>query len=322
MKESQNQAEEVNKRAGTSLERFAETTGIVVKSLDEASKLIDDGKVVWSDAANGWVKAGDALANVSKTAKDSVNPFEAANNAMLAQAAAADKAKGGVSGLGAAQTEVYETVKKIVPVFDAATGKITGYREEMVRVKVGVDEFGAKTGKASEAVTKIAKETEKAQEAQRKWGEELAKMDFQKSMELIKQQTTLMAAQIESDTKKAVAAFESLNTGITSTGQVLSTLFKSYENYDNLSWSAIDKIEAQMEKENAFREKQFALQERMTEAQIRSMNAQTDALLKGDGLIKIDGAGLKPHLEAFMWEILQAIQVRVNADGLKLLLGV
>jgi len=322
LKESQKQAEEVNKRAGTTLERFAETTGIAVKTIDEASKLIDDGKVVWSEAANGWVKAGDALANVSKTAKDSVNPFEAANNAMLAQAAAAEKAGGSVKGLGGAQTEVYENVKKIVPVFDAATGKITGYREEMVRVKVGVDEFGAKTGKASESVAKIAKETEKAQEAQRKWAEELAKMDFQKSMELIKQQTALMVANIEADTKKAVAAFESLNTGITSTGQVLTQLFKSYENYDNLSWGAIDKIEAQMERENAYREKQFALQERMTEAQIKSMNAQTDALLKGDGLIKIDGAGLKPHLEAFMWEILQAIQVRVNADGLKLLLGV
>ena len=37
--------------------------------------------------------------------------------------------------------------------------------------------------------------------------------------------------------------------------------------------------------------------------------------------IKITGDGLQPHLEAFMWEILKAIQVRVNADGLKMLLG-
>ena len=38
-------------------------------------------------------------------------------------------------------------------------------------------------------------------------------------------------------------------------------------------------------------------------------------------MIKVDGAGLQPHLEAFMWEVLKAIQVRVNADGLKMLLG-
>ena len=51
------------------------------------------------------------------------------------------------------------------------------------------------------------------------------------------------------------------------------------------------------------------------------MKAQTNALNSGQGLITISGDGLKPHLEAFMWEILQTIQVKVNADGLKMLLG-
>ena len=78
----------------------------------------------------------------------------------------------------------------------------------------------------------------------------------------------------------------------------------------------------QVEKENEHRDRSFELQKELTEAQIAQMKAQTDALLKGDGLIKIDGAGLKPHLEAFMWEILSEIQVKVNKDGLKMLLGV
>lgn len=277
-------------------------------------------KVDAASGANG--KNAEAIKKAAEAAKGAANPFEAANNAMLAQSIAAEKAAKGMAGLGGAQTEIYENIKKIVPVFDAATGKITGYREELVRTLVGVDGLGDKSGKAASSVAKVAAETEKAKDAQRKWAEELAKMDFQKSLELIKQQTSLMVANIEAETKKATAAFESLNTGITSTGNVLSTLFGSYAKYDEMGWEPIRKIEEQMEKENSFREKQFALQERMTEAQIKSMNAQADALIKGDGLIKIDGAGLKPHLEAFMWEILQAIQVRVNADGLKLLLGV
>jgi len=48
----------------------------------------------------------------------------------------------------------------------------------------------------------------------------------------------------------------------------------------------------------------------------------TKALASGDAIIKIDGAGLQPHLEAFMWEILKAVQVRANRDGLAFLLGV
>jgi hypothetical protein len=52
------------------------------------------------------------------------------------------------------------------------------------------------------------------------------------------------------------------------------------------------------------------------------LNAEAQQIAKGDALIKIDGAGLQPHLEAFMWEILKAIQVRVNRDGLPFVLGV
>ena len=52
-----------------------------------------------------------------------------------------------------------------------------------------------------------------------------------------------------------------------------------------------------------------------------NLKAQTRAIDKGDSIIKVDGAGLQPHLEAFMWEILRQIQIRVNQDGLKLLLG-
>ncbi len=38
-------------------------------------------------------------------------------------------------------------------------------------------------------------------------------------------------------------------------------------------------------------------------------------------MIKVDGTGLQPHLEAFMFEILNAIQVRANAEGANFLVG-
>ncbi|MCP4063709.1 MAG: hypothetical protein GY740_10715, partial [Gammaproteobacteria bacterium] len=58
-----------------------------------------------------------------------------------------------------------------------------------------------------------------------------------------------------------------------------------------------------------------------TEAQIENIREKTKRLAKGDALIKVEGAGLQPHLEAFMFEILREIQVRVNADGEEMLLG-
>ena len=63
------------------------------------------------------------------------------------------------------------------------------------------------------------------------------------------------------------------------------------------------------------------LQKKLTEAEIDYTKAKTRQLSNGDALIKVDGSGLQPHLEAFMFEILQQIQMRVNADGEEMLLG-
>jgi len=66
--DSQKQTADIQERAIPTLERFAKSTGIVAKSIDEADKLVRDGTVVWSSAIQGWVKAGDALADVADAA--------------------------------------------------------------------------------------------------------------------------------------------------------------------------------------------------------------------------------------------------------------
>ena len=129
-------------------------------------------------------------------------------------------------------------------------------------------------------------------------------------------------ARIQADAEKVTAAFQSINTGIESTGDVLGNLFGLFDKLGNLDSSAYRAVFDQIDKENALREKSFQLQEKLTQAQIDNLNAQTKALASGDAIIKIDGAGLQPHLEAFMWEILKAVQVRANRDGMAFLLGV
>jgi hypothetical protein len=56
-------------------------------------------------------------------------------------------------------------------------------------------------------------------------------------------------------------------------------------------------------------------------AQIDYMRAKTDAASAGNPLVTISADGLKPHLEAFMWEILREIQVKMAYDGGDMLTG-
>ena len=278
---------------------------------DEAAALLGTST---TRAAGGVKTLGDA-------AKDVANPFEAANAAMLKNFGASEKAATSTAALGAALKNSGQYALQTVPVFDAITGKITGYEQQLVKSAKGTIDLSAASGKTADSLGKVATQTDKAKAAAEKWSEALAKMASDEKIALIGAQSKIATAQIEADAKKAAAAYDSLGVTIKSTGDVLSTLFGQVKEFDRMDWGSIRTIEKQIDKENAARDKALELQERLTTATVRQMEAQTQAMIKGDGLIKIDGAGLQPHLEAFMWEILRTIQTRVNRDGLKLLLG-
>lgn len=177
------------------------------------------------------------------------------------------------------------------------------------------------TDQSSEALKKQAAAAEKAKERAENFRLEMEKLASNERIKNIEARVTLDVANIQEQTKRVQAAFESLDNTVKSTGDSLSDLFKLFAN-DNLSFTALSDIRDQIDLENKRRDEALRLQRDLTEAQIEQIRAQTKAMNRGDSLIKIEGAGLQPHLEAFMWEILKAIQVRVNSSGLSLLLGV
>jgi hypothetical protein len=63
-----------------------------------------------------------------------------------------------------------------------------------------------------------------------------------------------------------------------------------------------------------FRPEAARKQNELVDAQIDSLRERTRRMQSGCALIEVDGSGLQPHLEAFMWEILCSIQLRVNED--------
>lgn len=129
----------------------------------------------------------------------------------------------------------------------------------------------------------------------------------------------LDVAQIEADTRRVESAFESINTTINSTGTAITDLFGIWTQVDRFDQSTVMR---QIEIENERRQKALDLQSRLTQAQIEALRARTEALTRGDALIQIDGTGLEPELEAFMWRILSKVRTRVNAEYADFLLGI
>ncbi|MFO7582929.1 phage tail tape measure protein [Guyparkeria sp.] len=186
----------------------------------------------------------------------------------------------------------------------------------------GVPTFTGLNGVMDDTASSVSKVGEVMDEAERQSEDFRMKMEELASDERIaniEANVQLNVAELEAQTQRVEAAFESINTGIQSTGDLLGTLFgNDAPDWDRFGFRTMEQVQL----ENDRREKLLKLQERMTEAEIRALNAKASALQSGQPLIQVDGAGLQPHLEAFMWEILRTVQTRVNEDGLEMLTGI
>jgi TP901 family phage tail tape measure protein len=203
---------------------------------------------------------------------------------------------------------------------DIARAKTNGYKLE-------IDELGNRTytpviegaKKTGEEVNRAAKEMEEAAKKAVQYDLELQKIASAERIAYIEAQFKLDEAKIEADTQRVVAAFESINTSIASTGETLSSLVSAWAGMDNSFeatklWNLI--LAEEKRREEAFQQQKILLDE-----QIKYLQARTMAMMKGDTLLKVEAAGLTPHLERIFHEILRACQVKANEQGLELLLG-
>lgn len=282
------------------------------KSLNENLKLLGIKPENFTKPTEEIVKAFEAIAS---------NPAVRGDQFLTGLLVTLDKISGddAIAKVGASIEAAFKrgalTADEYKVALDALGQKQSGVFDALPDYSKKVDDNAA-------ALKRQADQTDKAKESAEKFALEMEKIASNERIKLIEAAVKFDIAQLEQDTKRIEATFASIDNTVNSTGELIGDLFGILKDYDNLSFGAIRLIEKQLEDENAARKEAFALQKQLTEATIAEMVARTEAMLRGDALIQIDGAGLQPHLEAFMWEILKTIQTRVNADGLKLLLGV
>jgi hypothetical protein len=234
-----------------------------------------------------------------------------------------------------------QAVKNGELVFNSVTGEWESASLTLIKLKDGtqgaVDEFGNfyraitdGTGDviqyervisdASGALVSFGDDASAAGADSKKLQTELDKLASDERLKQMEFNLELNIANVQGNAEIAKAAFESLSTTIQSTGDLLGTLYGLLVDPDNAGY--VNKILDQIEKENAAREAAFKAQQDWFQANIDYLNARTERIKSDEALIQIDGAGLQPHLEAFMFEILAAIQVRLNEEGLELLTGI
>lgn len=174
--------------------------------------------------------------------------------------------------------------------------------------------------KAAGALSKTAEEALKAQQAANEFQLEWEKIASDERQLVFQLSADIAIAQIEAGTERVKAAFESINTTIESTGSTLVGLAGSLADVGSGS-TAGRTILSLLEEENRRRQEALDLQKRLVESQIQYLDAVTSRLQQGDATIQVTAEGLEPELEAFMFKILERIQVRASAEAQQFLLG-
>lgn len=268
------------------------------------------------DMGTSTVSAADGVQKLTDAADGSAE-------AIAQTAQGADEAAKATEALG-------DGAKQSSLIIDEATGKVTGYTgafnnlSEADKKALGLQkDFGQSAQVAGQAALGAADGLDRAAAATQNWALEMAKLDSAERIAAIESTTKIAVANIEADIRQLELAFESMDNTITSTGETLVGLAGGFAglNLEGLSAdNAATFLMGAMREESMRRDRALELQGMLITAQIKHLEAQTDAINRDQPLITVSGDNLAPHLEAIMWEVLQSIQVRVNQDGLQMLL--
>ncbi len=185
-----------------------------------------------------------------------------------------------------------------------AEGNVIGYRDALNGI-----------------TTSYKKSTEATKEAKKETDEYRLKMEELASNEriaLIENKIDLNIAHVEANAAIAVAAIDSIAASVESTNALIGDLFShDAPDWDRFGFETQQQIEAAEDRAQALTDAQVAL----IEAEADKLQAQTDILRNGGTVWKIEADGLEPELEAFMFKLLERIQIRAVEDQSDFLLG-
>ncbi|MFL1405372.1 phage tail tape measure protein [Marinobacter sp. M1N3S26] len=285
------------RRAAKDTQDINDINEILNRNLTDMQVATDEQQQSWQDYANELVNAansGEQLAENQQGIAGAVGDLRDA----------ARESGGALKDVSDNTRELAENNRSLQVGYDEASGKVNSFSGAVI-----------KSGNAMEDAAEKTKEVVKQSE---EYQLKLLEIASDERIASIEAKVSLDIAEVEANAQKVVALAESLSDTFVSTGEQISNLWGAYNESGRLEQFDIAR---QIEAEQKMREEAFETQQKLAQAEIDQIRERTKALRNGDALIKVEGDGLQPHLEAFMFEILRAIQVRVNADGRETLLG-
>lgn len=307
------------------LHEISQATGITVGSIDDLDRAIASGNITFNEATGVYESTATAIrdfdAEVEQVAIDSVNATDVTDEyteSMRQLGFSVDPVTGKISTLS-------EVAEESAIAQDNATDSASGYKVELINGIPTYTQVARAHMEVSTAVEQSAQAMDTLSERERLaieqtheleiTLEELASNERISAMEFT---ADIEVARIEGQAAQMIAAFDAIGVSVTSTNELIGELYGS----TTLDWDSFGFTQrALLDDANDRAEELTRSQVAMNEAQVRYLDAMALSLVEGTE-VTITADGLEPSIEAFMFEILRKIQLRVTGDRNAFLLGV
>jgi len=284
--------------------KISEQTGIAISGTEHFHQLIRDGILVADREAGAWVKATNAKKDYTKELK-------------AAAEAGMDWSR--------ANRQLVDEFGNLYGTVDKATAAVDKNRQAAIEAATAYNIFKGNPPEVARAMAEMDKgivtSTGKMKDAEKQTEAMALKLLGMASDERLRKMelgVRLNIAGVEASTKEFEAMFTSFNNTISNTSNNIGALFGLLNDASDFGtkWA----IEDQLEKENDLRDETARLQKRRAEAETELAEAQARRVREGGSLINITADGLEPELEAFMFKIIERVQIRVNESAADFLL--
>ncbi len=261
-----------------------------------------------ADAADALAVATGRVKEATEIASDGLGGFTQGIGKSAAAMSASAKSYLDAAAAAGTLDDAHKVVRAEYDKIHDANNRATG----------STGDYKTAIRQAGEASQGSAKELTNLARVAGDYETKMASIASNEKIKVIDSKFKLNIAEVEAQAKVATAIIESIGKTYEANTSLVGNLMSSLSGANTFG----DRTKLAMATEanqraNDLHKAQMDLIQKNSEYLV----AKTRAANNGDPLIKIQADGLKPHLEAFMWEILSAIQVRMAYDGGDMLVG-
>lgn len=295
---------EAEKKVVSDTKDLREINDRLAEKLKDTKLATEETQAAWQGYANELVNTAQKQGALDDAIDGTASNLTRSSNAVERLTQQANDSGDALGRVGRETQKLADNNNSLVLGYDKATGKVNSWTGGII-----------KTG---DSLDKVAEDAKKATAESENYRIQMEKLASNERIAVIEGKVKLDIAEVEANAKRVEAIAKTIGETFSNTGDVITKLFGGF---DDASRSTQIDLAKQIRQENEYRKQALDDQSKLTKAEVDYIREKTRQLSRGDAIIKIDGSGLQPHLEAFMFEILRNIQTRVNAEGEDMLLG-